>query len=273
MTQPDMTGKTILVTGSTDGIGKQTALELARLGASVLIHGRNPERVQAAVEEIRTGSGNEHLSGLCADLSSMAEVHRLSKEVQAAAPRLDVLIHNAGNFNRERILTVDGFELTLAVNYLAPFLLTHHLMETLRASAPARVVVLSSILHIKARLELDNLNGEQNYSGRNAYASAKLCATLFARELAERNPGSGISAYSLHPGVIDTKLLRVAFPTSGDPVEEGAVTPVYLASADGVEQWSGRYFDFMRPAPASALCEDADLRRQLWETTAKMLEI
>ena len=269
-----MQNKTILVTGSTDGIGKQIALELAQLGATVLLHGRSPQRGQQALADIRAALGagaRPKLDFFLADLASQRQVRQLAAEVQARYDRLDVLVNNAGVFARQRELTEDGLELTFAVNHLAPFLLTNLLLERLKKSAPARIVTVSSTLHQRALVDFNNLQGEQFYDGSQAYSLSKLGNVLFTVELAERLRGSGVTANCLHPGAIGTKLLRASVGGMwGESVAAGAATPVYLATAPEVAETSGFYYDKKRSAKTSPLAQDAELRKKFWEVSAAL---
>lgn len=263
-----MEGKVILVTGATDGIGKQTALELARLGATVLVHGRSLERGRAVVERIHAVTGHNKIELFVADLSSQRQVRELAAAVWAMHGRLDVLINNAGVYMKERHLTEDGFEVTFAVNHLAPFLLTNLLLDLLRASAPARVVTVSSVAHQRARVEFDNLQGEKRYDSYGAYALSKLGNVLFSYELAARLDGTGVTSNSLHPGVISTKLLRAGFSRSGDSLEAGAATPVYLASSPVVATVTGKYFVDKRETRSAPATYDISLRARFWQVSA-----
>jgi NAD(P)-dependent dehydrogenase (short-subunit alcohol dehydrogenase family) len=244
-----MEGKVVLVTGSTDGIGQWTAQELARKGARVLVHGRSREKAERACEQIRQATGSTRVEPVLADLSEMEAVRGLARQVEERTDVLHALVHNAGVFMHERRLTPDGFETTFAVNHLAPFLLTHLLKPLLEKGAPSRVVVVASIAHQRGRIDFDNLQGERGFSGYGAYAASKLANVLYAEELAERWAPLRITANSLHPGVISTKLLKEGFGSTGDTVEEGARTSVYLASSPEVEGVSGRYFVKCREAP------------------------
>ncbi len=181
-----MNSKSILVTGATDGIGKQSALELARMGHHVLVHGRNAARGQKAVDEIRHVTKNAQVELVLADFASLAQVRELAQAVREKYPRLDVLINNAGVFVSKRTLTVDGFETTFAVNHLAHFLLTNLLLDPIERSTPARIVTVSSGTHRSGQIEWDNLQGETKYSGYDAYSRSKLANVLFAYELANR---------------------------------------------------------------------------------------
>ena len=199
-----MTGKTVLITGGTGGIGKATAIGLARLGARVGIVGRDATRAEAAAADIRATSGNPAVDVFVADVSSQAEVRRLAAAVLEAYPRLDVLVNNVGGFWAHRHVTADGLEHTFAVNHLAPFLLTNLLLDRLKASAPARVVTVSSGAQSMGRIDFDDLQGARKYSGQRAYNQSKLANVMFTYELARRLEGTGVTANVLHPGVIRT---------------------------------------------------------------------
>jgi len=267
-----MLDKTILVTGSTDGIGKQTALDLARMGARVLIHGRDPEKVRLTYEEIAGRTGNENLAVYVADFASLAQVREMAARVLAEQPRLDVLVNNAGIFEPHRRLTADGVELTLQVNYLAPFLLTNLLLDLLKRSAPSRIVNVASGVHAGAELEWDNLQGQRHYDGWGAYATSKLCDVLFTFALAERLKGTGVAANCFGPGAIRTKLLGAGWGRAfGEPPEVGAQQAVYLATSPEVEGISGRYFEANRPVAPSPLAEDEQARRHLWDLSAQLV--
>ena len=269
-----MPNKTALITGSTDGIGRQTALVLARRGFHVLLHGRSPERGAAALKDLRKSVPAADMDYLNADLSSMAEVRQLAEQVRAITPRLDVLINNAGVAMKQRILTADGLETTFAVNHLAPFLLTHLLQDALRASGAGRVITVSSSAHTGGKIEFDNLQGERSFEGWQAYCDSKLMNVLFTVELARHLAGSGMTANCLHPGVIATKMLRASFPdVTGAGLDEGAQTSVYLADSAEVEGVSGKYFRKMRPADASPLADNAALRQRLWQASAQLAGI
>jgi NAD(P)-dependent dehydrogenase (short-subunit alcohol dehydrogenase family) len=263
--------RVVLVTGSTDGIGKHTALELARRGATVLVHGRDAARGAAVRAEIQQASGNPRVELLVADLSSMRQVRDLAAQVKARHDRLHVLINNAGVFMRKRRLTADGFETTFAVNHLAHFLLTHLLLDTIAASAPARIITVSSGTHHSGRIDFDNLQSERHFDGYDAYAASKLANVLFSNELADRLAGTRVTSNSLHPGVIRTKLLRAGFGASGGDLEEGAATSVYLASAPEVEHVTGKYFVRKRETPASSTARDKQLMQALWRASEELL--
>ncbi|MDE2118005.1 MAG: SDR family oxidoreductase [Betaproteobacteria bacterium] len=255
--------KTILVTGSTDGIGLETALELASRGHSVVLHGRNEERVQRARDVIQRAAPDAVLHTAHADLADPAAVAHMVQGLAARLPKLDVLINNAGVYMTERRVSKAGFEMTLAVNYLAHFLLTVLLLPLLKKSPEPRVVTVSSIAHTRGSIEFGNLNAEHHFDAYHAYANSKLADTLFANELARREPW--LASNSLHPGVIDTKLLHTGFDAKGDSVAVGARTSVYLAASPEVKGVSGKYFDNCAAIQPAPLALDRKLAQQLWE--------
>ena len=201
-----MAGKNVLVTGGTAGIGKATAVGLATLGARVAITGRERGRAEAAAADIRAASGNPAVDLFTADMSSQAEVRRLAGTILHAYPRLEVLVNNVGGFWAHRHVTTDGLEHTFAVNHLSAFLLTNLLLDRLKASAPARVVTVSSGAHATGRIDFDDLQGAAGYSGKRAYSASKLANIMFTYELARRLQGTGVTATVLHPGVVRTNF-------------------------------------------------------------------
>lgn len=268
----DINSKTILVTGATDGIGKQTALELARMGARVLVHARDKQKGVKVLNELNRETCNEKLALYIADFSSLADVHRMADEIKREQSQLHVLVNNAGNFYKERQINNDGLEITFLVNHLAPFLLTNLLLDLLKDSAPARVVTVASSAHhnLKA-LDWENLQGEISYNGFDAYALSKLANICCMNELAHRLDGSRVTVNSLHPGVIDTKLLRSSYDLQGDSVEEGACTSVYLASSPEVEGLSGKYFSSMKEKSTSDLARDTENQHKFWKISMELV--
>jgi NAD(P)-dependent dehydrogenase (short-subunit alcohol dehydrogenase family) len=274
MNAEQLRGKVMLVTGSTDGIGKETALELARRGATVILHGRNTGRCQQALDEAVRVTRNTSPGCFAADLGSLQEVRKLAHDIATQYDRLDVLINNAGVFMTSRVLSADGYEMTFAVNHLAPFLLTHSLLDLLKKSAPSRIITVSSVSHQRARLDLENLQGEKHFTGYGAYALSKLGNVLFTAELAARLQGSGVVAMCLHPGVIGTKLLREGFGgMSGGSVKQGAETAVFLASATDPEGFAGKYFIQRKEEQSTPLVHDVALRKQFWDVSARLCGI
>ena len=257
--------KTILVTGSTDGIGRATARALARQGHRILLHGRDPAKGREVIREIGKEAGSASLDFVAADLSSMEGVRALASGVGDRVDRLDVLVNNAGVYNAKRTLTADGFETTFAVNLLAPFLLSRLLTPLLKEGAPARIVNVASSAHFDAEeIDWDNLQGEKEYDGWGAYARSKLGVVLMTYATARALDPGEITVNCLHPGVICTKLLHSAFPVYPcDPPEVGARTSVYLATSPRVEGITGKYFDGMREARSSSISHDRDVQERL----------
>jgi retinol dehydrogenase-14 len=279
---PLMVGKTVLVTGGTAGIGKATAIGLARLGARVGITGRDIARAEAAAADIRAASNNATVDALAADLSSQTEVRRLAHEVLDRYPRLDVLVNNVGGFWAHRRVTADGLEHTFALNHLAAFLLTNLLLDRLKASAPARIVTVSSGAHTAGHIDFDDLQAEQKYAGQRAYNASKLANVMFTYELARRLEGSGVTATVLHPGVVNTAFGaedQAAFFTILSPLmrpfmkapTRGAAMSIYLASSPRVEGLTGQYFASSKPKKSSKLSYDSAAARRLWQVSAELV--
>lgn len=254
--------KTILVTGATDGIGLETAKELAGQGHELVLHGRGEEKVMRASSAIRAVVPDAVLHTAYADLGDLGAVARMAHDLSARLPQLDVLINNAGVYMTERKTSRDGFEMTLAVNHLAHFLLTNLLLPLLKKSNAPRVVTISSMVHTSGCIAFDDMNCEQSYDAYHAYANSKLANALFANELARREPR--LTSNSLHPGVIGTKLLHAAFNMQGESLAAGARTSVYLATSPEVASVTGRYFDDCIEAAASAQALDRQLALRLW---------
>jgi len=277
-----MADKVVLITGGTGGIGKATAIGLATLGAQVGITGRDRARAEQAAADIRSASGNQAVYAFAADMTSQAEVRRLACVVLDAYPRLDVLVNNVGGFWAHRHLTADGLERTFALNHLAAFLLTNLLLDRLRASAPARVVTVSSGAQAMGRIAFDDLHGVRHYLGQRAYNQSKLANVMFTNELARRLAGSGVTATSLHPGVVHTNfgaedqawffavLSRVVLPLMKTPAQ-GAQTSIYLASSPELDGVTGQYFAKGKPATANKDAYDADLTARLWQVSADLV--
>lgn len=268
-----MEQRVILVTGATDGIGRQTALELLRRSARVLVHGRNAAKTSKVAEELAKESGSSAVVPFYADLSSIAEIRRFAKNVESSIERLDVLINNAGVFLHERQVTVDGFEVTFAVNHLAPFLLTHLLLPKIRQSVQGRIVMVSSIAHSRGRLDFDDLTSEKYFHGYTAYATSKLANVLFAYELANRLGSSTITSNALHPGVITTKLLKTGFGTTGASLARGAATSVKLALDPALKTTTGKYFADEREQTSSSTSHDRELQRRLYDVSCELVGI
>lgn len=262
----------ILITGATDGIGKQTALILARQGHELILHGRSQHKLDQTCEQLEDLSGKRIFDRVLADLSDLEQVRQLAKDILERHERLDVLLNNAGVFMREYKTSPQGFELTLAINHLAPFLLTHLLLDRLKAQPAARVVNVSSIAHSRGKIDFDDLNMSQRFDGYRAYAQSKLANVLFTVALAKRLEGSNVTANSLHPGVVSTKLLTEGFGFEGsDSLDDGAQTSVYLATADEGAQVSGEYFIDSKRTKMSSLAEDEALVERFYQVSAELV--
>jgi retinol dehydrogenase 14 len=275
-----MGGKTGLITGGTSGIGKATAVALAAMDANVIVVGRNPERGEAAVEEIRARSHNESVELMLAELSVQAEVRRLAEEFQERHDRLDVLANNAGLVQSKRTETPDGIETTLAINHLAPFLLTDLLLGRLEKSAPSRVITISSETERWGKMDFEDMQSGRKYRGFPVYGMTKLANIMFTYELAERLNGTGVTANCLHPGSVGTNFgqnnrgpialfFRTFKPFMRSP-EKGADTLVWLASSSEVDRVSGKYFSDRKEIEAKSVAYDRSVRRRLWEISEEL---
>ncbi len=276
-----MVGKVVLVTGANAGIGKETALGLAKQGATVVMLCRSKSKGEAAQAEIKATSGNPNVDLILADFAELATVRRVAETFSERYDRLDVLVNNAGLYLGERLLSADGYEMTFAVNHLAPFLLTNLLLDKLKSSAPARIINVSSGAHMAGRIRFDNLQAERGFQGFRAYADSKLANILFTTELTRRLAGTGVTANSLHPGAVASNFAQ---GTSGFfgfifglarsfmiTPEQGAQTSIYLASAPEVADVSGAYFVKSKPARTSPQANDADAARRLWEISEQLV--
>ncbi len=276
-----MTGKVMLVTGATSGIGAVTARALAAAGgATVVLVGRDRERSAAAVEQIRRSTGNQSVEYLLADLSSQAEIRRLADEFLGRYDRLDVLVNNAGAMFWSRQETVDGLERTFALNHLSYFLLTNLLLDRLKASAPARVVSVSSAAHDGARIDFDDLQGKRSYAGMRAYGQSKLANVLFTYELARRLKGTGVTANALHPGFVATnfatnngeivRLVMAIIHRFALSPDRGAQTSIYLATSPEVEGVTGKYFSNSKAVRSSDISYDEAVAHRLWDASSEL---
>jgi NAD(P)-dependent dehydrogenase (short-subunit alcohol dehydrogenase family) len=275
-----MTGKTVVVTGASNGIGFVTALELARLGARVLMVVRNESKGRASLEEIKRQTGQTP-ELFVADLSLVAQTRRVAKEISAATLKIDVLVNNAGGIFTERIETSEGLEMTFALNHMAYFVLTTALLENLRAAGSARVVSVASNAHNMAQLRWDDLQLKQKFSGSVAYGNSKLMNILFSSQLARQFEGTGMTSNALHPGVVATGFAQnatgawkwffsLAKPFLSTP-EKGAQTSVYLASSKEIESATGLYWDNKRPVQPSAAALDQTSQKHLWLESERIL--
>lgn len=274
--------QTAVVTGASSGIGLHTALGLARTGMRVVLAGRDPARTEAARRFVAERAGSDRAVIALADFSSLTEVRRLADEILAAHSRLDLLVNNAGLMSPKYRFSLDGFELTFAVNHLAPFLLTNLLLERLKASTAARIVTVASEAHRGHRINLTQLAQPHDWGTLRAYGRSKLCNILFTRELGSRLQGSGVVATCLHPGVVATAIgqrggvtelvWRLLKPFMTTP-EKGAETSLFLATVPDPKPFHGGYVigkSLVRPDPAAL---DSNLARGLWEESVRLAEL
>ena len=281
MSNIEMKNKTVLITGATNGIGWITARELARMGARTILVGRSPERTRLAANDIRQLTANPNVDYFVADLSSQQQIHTLAAEFKQRYERLDVLVNNAGAIFNTFETSVDGIELTFALNHLGYFLLTHLLLDVLKSSAPARIINVSSMAHVGGKINFADLQFERGYSSWGAYAQSKLANLAFSYELARRLEGSGVTVNALHPGFVNTNfgksnggfyktMIGAIQSVFAVPPEKGAETSIYLASSPAVEGVTGKYFIEQKAVRSSDLSYDPDIARKLWEVSMEM---
>jgi NAD(P)-dependent dehydrogenase (short-subunit alcohol dehydrogenase family) len=278
-----MESKVVLITGGTSGIGRAAATALAAMGAEVVVTGRSRERGELAVEEIRDTSGNARVSLMLADLAVQAEVRGLAEEFRERYDRLDVLVNNAGIIQSKRTETPDGIELTLAVNHLAPFLLTNLLLDLLKKSAPSRIITVSSEARRGAKIDFEDLQSERRYRPFKVYGMTKLANILFTYELAERLEGTGVVANSLHPGGVNTNfgnnnrsfgtLIFRAFKPFMRTPEQGADTVVYLAVSPEAGKMTGRYLTDRKVVSTFQDPHDEVMQKRLWEISEELTNL
>lgn len=279
-----MQGKICMVTGANSGIGKATALGLAQMGATMIMVCRDRAKGEEAQNEIKTKSGNNAVDLLLADLSSQQSIRQFIANVQQRYAQLHVLISNAGVFMMSRKETAGGLEMTFAVNYLAPFLLTNLLLDTLKNSAPARIIHVSSESHQSGYFKIDDLQAKKGYRSWNAYAQSKVALIMFTYELARRLQGTGVSVNCLHPGFVATHIgqsgtdpvvraiIKLIFSRGISP-EEGAKTSIYLASSPDIAGVTGKYFAKSIPIRSAPITYNESLQQQLWEQSAKLVNV
>jgi len=279
----NMSGKTCVVTGANSGIGKETALELARVGTRVLLVCRNVQKGESALEEIRRETKSPELDLLIADMSSLASVRGLAAQIRQKCPKLDVLINNAGAAVPTRTVSADGIEMTIAGDHLGAALLTLLLLDLLKASAPARIINVSSEAQRNARLDMNDIQFERRkYNSLAAYGQSKLLMNAFTFELARRLQGTGVTANCLHPGVVATNIWPANPPLLFKIIlgvmkpfmlnsKQGAEVTLYLATSPDIEEVSGTYFVKSKPAESSPLSRDPKIAADIWQWTQKMI--
>lgn len=273
-----MNGKICVITGANSGIGKDTAIGLAQKGAHIVMICRNPEKARAAQQEIREKGQGARVDLLIADLASKKQVRKVAAEFLSTYPRLDVLVNNAGLVQKQKQMTEDGIEVQWATNHLAPFLLTSLLLDVLKKSAPARVVTVSSGGHWAGHINFSDIDSSKRFNMWLAYCNSKLANILFARELAKRLEGTGVTSNALHPGGVNTNFAGGQVPERLFGIarrfmissESGARTPVYLSSSPEVEGQTGGYYVRCKPAWSRPESRNPDVMRRLWEVSEKM---
>ena len=274
-----MAGKVCVVTGATAGIGKETALGLAKLGATVVIVARDPQKAARTVDEISRAADNGNVEWVRADFASLDSVRAAAADIRKRYGAIQVLVNNAGVANKQRMLSEDGYELTFAVNHLAAFLFTRELLPLLRAGAPSRIVNVSSGAEGYGPIDFDDLQSEKGYRGFAVYGKTKLMNVLFTYELASRLSGTGVTANCLHPGAVATDMLRqlprwlyaMISPFLSTP-EQGAETPIFLASSPSVEGVSGGYYEKKKAKRSSRRSYDVSARQRLWAISEAMID-
>ena len=275
--------KTCIVTGASNGIGLETARALAKDGANVVLVCRSAEKAAEAKADIERTTGSKRLSVELCDFSSQASIRAAAARITAAHEHIHVLVNNAGAVYMQREETVDGLEKTFATNHLGYFLFTNLLLDTLKKSAPARIVNVASMAHMTAKLDFGDLQHERSFSGIPVYNESKLANIYFTYELAERLAGTGVTANCLHPGVIasgfghnNTGLMKF-FVTLGKPflatTEKGARTQIFLATSPSVEGITGKYFSRSKEKKSSSVSYDVSARKTLWEKSAELTQL
>jgi len=278
-----MVGKVVLVTGATSGMGKVTARALATYGATVVIHGRDEEKAKETVEEIKDETKNPAVYYLLADFEKLDDVRIMANEFRSRFHRLDVLINNAGAVFSKRQESLDAIELTLQVNYLSHFLLTNLLLDMLKASAPSRVVNVSSGVHERGHIDFEDLQMTRKYSGQKAYASSKLALVLFTYELARMLEGSGVTCNASNPGLAKTHLgYDAGLLTSlskrfvdifGKSAEKSAETTIFIASSPELSKVSGKYFEEKEEAESSEMSYNTSAAKKLWDISLRLTKL
>ncbi|KAM4606706.1 retinol dehydrogenase 12, like [Polymixia lowei] len=275
--------KTVVITGANTGIGKETALDMAKRGARVIMACRDMEKAQTAVKELIEGSQNENITCMKLDLSDTKSIKEFAEAINKGEAKLNILINNAGVMVCPYGKTADGFEMQIGVNHMGHFLLTRLLIDLIKKSAPARIVNVSSMAHSWGNINLEDINSEKGYDKKAAYSQSKLANILFTRSLAKRLQGTGVTVYSLHPGVVQTDLwrhlngpqqlvMKMVSPFTKNSVQ-GAQTSIYCAVEPALENESGGYYSDCAPATCSRAAADEDMAQKLWELSCQMLSV
>ncbi|XP_023129563.2 retinol dehydrogenase 12-like [Amphiprion ocellaris] len=278
-----LNGKTVLITGANTGIGKETAKDLAKRGAKIIIACRDMEKAQEALTEIIETSGNDNVKCMKLDLSDSKSIREFAEAINRDEPKLNILINNAGVMVCPYGKTADGFETQIGVNHFGHFLLTHMLLDLIKRSAPARIITVSSMAHSWGSINLEDINSEKSYDKRKAYSQSKLANILFSRSLAKRLEGTDVTTYSLHPGVVQTDLwrhltgpqqfiMKIAKPFTKNSVQ-GAQTTIYCAVEPSLVNETGQYYSDCTRTSCSSAGKDDDVAQKLWELSCRMLNI
>lgn len=262
----------ILLTGATDGIGKQTAFELAKLQATLIMHGKDEQKGQDLKNELIISSQNTNIYYFNADFTSFYEVDGMVKKIKTQFRHIDILINNAGIFETQKTILDNGMEKNFMVNYLAPFYLTIHLLDLLKQSSKASIINVSSMIHASS-IDFDNLMAEKYYSGESAYSLSKLCNILFTYKWSNDRQYSNININALHPGVINTKLLAAGWGPFGASTQEGAKRILYLCKLSISQNISGKYFENDHQTTSSAIAYDIEVQDRLWNLTNKLINL
>ncbi|MEM9774448.1 MAG: SDR family oxidoreductase [Chloroflexota bacterium] len=280
--------KIVLITGATNGIGKEAARQIAKTGATVVVAGRNHQKLEQTVDEVKASSSNLKIEGLLADLSTLAGMQSLASQFLDRYDRLDVLLNNAGALFTERQVTPDGFEKTFALNHLSYFVVTNLLLDALSHGQPARIINVASDVHLAGHMNFDDLHGESSYTPLGAYRQSKLGNVMFTYELAERLEGTQITVNALHPGVVQSgfgknnkgvvgRVTSLVLGTlqrfQGVNVAAGADTPIYLSISPEVEGITGKYWYKRQPKASSAESRDAEQYKRLWAESLSMTQL
>uniref|UniRef100_A0A3P8SQJ2 Retinol dehydrogenase 12, like n=1 Tax=Amphiprion percula TaxID=161767 RepID=A0A3P8SQJ2_AMPPE len=278
-----LNGKTVLITGANTGIGKETAKDLAKRGAKIIIACRDMEKAQEALTEIIETSGNDNVKCMKLDLSDTKSIREFAEAFNRDEPKLNILINNAGVMVCPYGKTADGFETQIGVNHFGHFLLTHMLLDLIKRSAPARIITVSSMAHSWGSINLEDINSEKSYDKSKAYSQSKLANVLFSRSLAKRLEGTDVTTYSLHPGVVQTDLwrhltgpqqfiMKIAKPFTKNSVQ-GAQTTIYCAVEPSLANETGHYYSDCTRTSCSSAGKDDDVAQKLWELSCRMLNI